>query len=610
MNTTRETYWSNPDHFIDWMNRSSDIVIESGEVTERRDGWIARMSPNARCLYHIIFGDAHTHVPAGNYVIYGGGRATKLIRSAGLLNVSAPSEGRVTFTVPPGAGNGTWLQLVLENRTGAELGPVADIHICRVGDESKIEAGVVYNEAYHELQRYYRTAGSRCMTSTPAAWPETIHPKTPADLAHYTGKRRSFDANGAYVPFDVLARFSSDLKQNFWFCFPFIRDGSVFSLDAKSDRVLLFNKDGSPYNHGWAEGTGFYLAFDRREHGIPNHVVLYARNPAGNSCQISLTPRGRIIDITRDRARSWEWASRWYSEEDHLRLWRAIVSTQIRPAYRHNGEIWFEVGNEPWNTQFNNVHYLQHYGVAYGKADRRDDIPHYQERIGFGLARLSLLAMKVMREFYPAERLRLQMNSQIAWFDHFNRMWDYVDDGLVAPGVALKDMPRVDASVATYIAPTNPATGKVFETFQELVRAGFARWTDEQIKQSYLGNLPELKGWLDTTKAGLARKNPDIRLTCYETGSHLWLDAGPANGTPEYKACSDRAFAFYQSRAMAEVIKAQVDTLHVQGGVVNYAQFVDLGFSRSRFIGGWGVTEHIASPKNPRAAYLASLGAV
>ena len=603
MNTDAEVYYRNPGRYIDWMKRSSDIVVQKGVVVERADGWIASMSPGARCLYYIVFGEEHTYVPAGDYVVFGGQQVTKSLNHSGLTNVRT-AGGNVYFTVPPGAGNTTWLQLVLDNNTAAELRDVEGIRICRVGDEARATSGQLYTQAYYDLQRYYRPAGSRTMSSTDATWPVTYSPKTPAQLENFTSKRRSYASRG-YVPFDVLARFSADLKQDFWFSFPGLRDSLPFRLEAATNRIYLAqDRDHTnvPYVHGWPDGTPIYLGIESAAYGLPDYTLLYTRNGSGDSFQVSMTPRGPILDITLDLAFSYTWVSRWYSQEQHLALYRAIAA-QVHRAYRHTGEIWFEVLNEPWNNQFGNNPYYQAVGCHMATGT---DKSNYQSRMGNGIAHLSLLAIKAMREFFPAERLRCQMNTQLAWFDHLNREWDYVDPGLVQPGKALREIPRIDCAVATYIAPCKPGTadGNNF-TMKDFIDLRVARWTDQQWKDAYLANLPTLKRWLTETRTRLDEKKPGIRLTTYETGQHLWVDAGPS--TPEYLAVRDRFLAFLQSRAMAEVIRAQYEQLHLAFGIANYAQFVDLGFARSRFIGAWGVTEHLGSPKNPRAAYLASL---
>ncbi len=162
---------------------------------------------------------------------------------------------------------------------------------------------------------------------------------------------------GSDWPPEIIAALCRRLGAEGWINLPIVMDDLMFSADADTDRITTAR---------WIEGTGAVAVACPWSEGdavMPCNVetlefapglagpkLFYARNISGNTCQLSVTPDGPVIDIktTVPLSHAELWINRISKMHDPAPVYEEYAA-RLHAAWPECPMWSVEAGNEKWN---------------------------------------------------------------------------------------------------------------------------------------------------------------------------------------------------------------------------------------------------------------------
>lgn len=527
-NVGAATYYDNNRPFIN-LTRSSGSWLSANyperAIPENANGWLTGLA-NTDAVNLVVFqalSSQSGYVRPGNYkavTTCGAKISVSATSGAGITNRSSPAVNQCTFTVAT-SGTGVYgsdylLWILVNNDTGGTIN-VTDLAIYHVDDEADHQAGKIFQAGFLATLQNLNTIRALDWTRANSN-SNGGAPFTPAMLP--TESNRLWDIGD--VPYSVIGKMVNELKAAYPGVNPWLHvtTPSGVELYAYSSDVPTSTfttkvaHNNNVLSHGWSNGQPVVLYGYKGpvDTGWPTPlskgVTYYVVNSTPTTFQLAATPGGAAITLTgttTTTAFSYIGAANVdvaaLVNEVFAQLYAAAPGIRIKAEYT----------NEPWNSAFNQYHWL--YTVM---ALQAGSSLNMQAGYAYG----SLLTWKAAElAGYSRANVKRVMGGQAANWAAWSSMLEYVDPGIITAGQPTKNL--VDEwCIAPYGYAVN--SGGTILTNAAMIAAGLGTGSDADWTAVMGRGTTLAASWVATHVAGIAAKNPAIELSTYECGHHLY----------------------------------------------------------------------------------------
>lgn len=326
--------------------------------------------------------------------------------------------------------------------------------------------------------------------------------------------------NWQTVPYTVMAKLAQKLDlQSMHINVPYGCRPKAFTVDLANNLLRM-------PNHGYAHNTKVVFIYGTLPAPCLPRTIYYVVNETKDTLQLATSPDGALVNLT-STGQSASKLTEYLSDTDLTALYSQIFASI--GAYYTAGLVNVAYSNENWNAIFSHFGALRDcrsIGLARYSTrgavitnskggENPGDVLYELGCLSAAWAQGNLLAWKAAENALGSDRVIRTHESHAANYDAWNGALQYIDPGIIKPGVRVGNLAAY-AAIAPYLVSSSD---------------GITKYPDKRLKAEKAYNNDD-SFWLNcatygtaicksyTSKwlGGLAVDFPALKLTTYECG--------------------------------------------------------------------------------------------